>query len=94
MPATQWYTVGDTVTVWSRGTLASHWVVERSYPLKYATSELKLIGKPGRCNLGPDGRRYLWLPQGIDANGLPRLPDSEGNPTIYVDASHICEDRS
>ena len=77
------------VTVWSRGYLASHWVIERSYTLRYVCSDLGLIHKPGHCKQGDDMRRYLWLPKGVDPNDLPPLLDSAGNPTIYVDTANL-----
>jgi len=69
------------VTIWSLGILASHYVVERSYPKAYALQAYNLPNKPGVALPGPDGRRYMWLPQGVDANALPRI----GNGCVIPD---------
>ena len=61
----------ESVTVWSKGSLASHWVVERSYQLHYARRTFDLTDKPGQATTLEDGRAYAWWPQGTDPNQEP-----------------------
>ena len=54
------------VTVWSKSRLNPYWLIERSYPLRYALT-LGLCSEPGQSS-EIDGRFYAWFEFGDDPN--------------------------
>lgn len=54
------------VTVWSKSRLNPYWLIERSYPLRYALT-LGLCSKPGQSS-EIDGRLYAWFEFGDNPN--------------------------
>jgi len=54
------------VTIWSRSRLNPHWLIERSYPLRYALT-LGLSPELGQSS-EIDGRFYAWFEFGDNPN--------------------------
>ena len=54
------------VTIWSRSRLNPYWLVERSYPLRYALT----LGLPSELGKSSeiDGRLYAWFELGDNPN--------------------------
>ena len=56
------------VTIWSRSKLNPYWLVERTYPGKYAIEVLGLPGLAGETIVGDDNRLYAWFPVDTSPN--------------------------
>jgi len=54
--------MSESITVWSRSKLNPYWLVERTYPGKYAIEVLGLPELAGETIVGDDNRLYAWFP--------------------------------